>query len=173
MSLNRSLVFSLLTEDRPGVVERVSSLVASHQGNWMESHLSSRSGYFGGIVHVIVPLERAEALTSALEGLSSEKILIVVKSGPEGDLDAERRRVTLEVVGNDQPGIVSRISEAIADRGINMEELQTACISAPMSGTAMFQAHAKLYLPAEIQIHELQSHLEEIASDLMVDISLD
>lgn len=173
MSPNRSLIFSLLTEDRPGVVERVSNIVASHQGNWMESHLSSKSGCFGGIVHVIVPLERAEALTAALEGLSSEKILIFVKSGPEEGPDAERRRVTLEVVGNDQPGIVSRISEAIADRGINMEELETACISAPMSGTAMFKAHAILYLPAEIRIRELQSHLEEIASDLMVDISLD
>ena len=54
-----------------------------------------------------------------------------------------------------------------------MEELETACISAPMSGTAMFQARAKLYLPAEIQIHDLQKHLEGIASDLMVDISID
>ncbi len=173
MSLNRSLVFSLLTEDRPGIVERVSSIVASHQANWMESHLSSRSGYFGGIVHVIVPLEKAEALTTALEGLSSERIFITVKSGPEGDLDAERRQVILEVVGNDQPGIVSRISEAIADHGVNMEELETECISAPMSGTAIFQARAKLFLPAEMQIRDLQKHLEEIASDLMVDISID
>ncbi len=173
MSLNRSLVFSLLTEDRPGVVEQVSGIVASHQANWMESHLSSRSGYFGGIVHVLVPRERVEALTAALEGLSSEGISIIAKSGPELDLDAGRREVSFEVVGNDQPGIVSRISEAVADLGINMEELETSCISAPMSGTAIFQARAKLYLPAEIQIHDLQRHLEGIASDLMVDISID
>ena len=173
MSLNRSLVFSLLTEDRPGVVERVSSIVASHQGNWMESHLSSRSGYFGGIVHVIVPRERVKALTAALEGLSSERISIIAKSGPAADLDADRRQVNFAVVGNDRPGIVSRISEAIADLGVNMEELETACISAPMSGTAMFQARARLYLPAEIQTHDLQKHLEGIASDLMVDISID
>lgn len=173
MSLNRSLVFSLLTEDRPGVVERVSGIVASHQANWMESHLSSRSGYFGGIVHVIVPREQVEALTAALEGLSAEKISVTVKSGPEADLRAERQQVNLAVVGNDRPGIVSRISEAVADLGVNMEELETSCVSAPMSGTAIFQARAKLYLPAEIQIHALQRHLEEIASDLMVDISID
>jgi len=139
----------------------------------MESHLSSKSGYFGGIVHVIVPNEQAEGLIKALENLSSEEIFIVVRSGPAEDFDSKRQPVILEVVGNDRPGIVSRISEALAERGVNVEELETECISAPMSGTAIFQARATLYLPTDMRLRDLQTHLEKIAADLMIDISID
>jgi glycine cleavage system regulatory protein len=78
----------------------------------------------------------------------------------------------LELVGDDHPGIVRDVSHALAQRGINVEELSTECISAPMSGEPLFKATADLRIPADLSIDELRATLEELAHDLMVDITL-
>jgi glycine cleavage system regulatory protein len=55
---------------------------------------------------------------------------------------------------------------------INVEELDTHCESAPMSGEQLFHARALLHVPGELQVGELQSALEALADDLMVDLKL-
>ena len=43
-----SLVLTLIGPDRPGLVERVSDVVASHGGNWLESRMAHLAGQFAG-----------------------------------------------------------------------------------------------------------------------------
>ncbi len=74
-------------------------------------------------------------------------------------------------MGQDRPGIIRQISRTLATFGVNVEELHTECLSAPMSGEALFKAVAKLRLPADRDAAELRKALEKIASDLLVDIS--
>ncbi|MGW8178963.1 MAG: glycine cleavage system protein R [bacterium] len=172
MSINKSLVMTVLGEDRPGLVEELSSAITQHQGNWLGSHLSSMAGLFGGMVHVLVPTDRVDPLISALRRLEPAGLSVSVMTGlPEGT-DDTLQEAELQVMGNDRPGIVSSISQAIASHGINVEELKTEYSTAPMSGTAMFKAQARLFLPASASPKELRRELEQIASDLMVDIDL-
>jgi glycine cleavage system regulatory protein len=77
------------------------------------------------------------------------------------------------LVGHDRPGIVSQISGALARHMVNVEELDTECVSAPMSGEPLFQAKAKLRLPDGCDIPALRRDLERIAGDLMVDFILE
>ena len=75
------------------------------------------------------------------------------------------------LVGDDRPGIIHDISQALARRDINVSELATSCESAPMSGEALFRATASLLLPSGVTIEELREDLEKIAHDLMVDLT--
>lgn len=172
MGINTSLVMTVLGEDRPGLVEQISSAISEHKGNWLGSHLSSMAGNFGGMVHVLVPNERVDSLISTLRDLEPKGLVVAVRTGLAEEVGGAKQQAELEVVGNDRPGIISIISQAIASHGINVEELTTEYASAPMSGTAMFTACAKLYLPSAVSAVELRHELEEIASDLMVDINL-
>ena len=53
--VNTSLiVLTIIGEDKPGVVEWISGLVADHQANWLESRMARLSGKFAGILHVEV-----------------------------------------------------------------------------------------------------------------------
>jgi glycine cleavage system regulatory protein len=61
----------------------------------------------------------------------------------------------------------------MAGQGVNVLDLETEYRSAPMSGTAIFEAHARLYLPPDLSATKLKRDLEKIAHDLMVDISLE
>jgi glycine cleavage system regulatory protein len=54
----------------------------------------------------------------------------------------------------------------------NVEELQTELTTAPMSAELLFKAHGLLKLPNGLEPEKLRDELEEIASDLMVDLQL-
>jgi glycine cleavage system regulatory protein len=80
--------------------------------------------------------------------------------------------VRLQLVGADHPGIVREISRALHEHGVNIEELNTECVAAPMSGETLFRASAKLRLPGGLTIDELRARLEDLAHSLMVDLQL-
>ena len=77
----------------------------------------------------------------------------------------------LEIVGQDRPGIVRQISHALAAQQVNVEEPATECCSAPMSGETLFKAQPRLQIPAACDVGVLRQQLEQVASDLLVDIS--
>jgi glycine cleavage system regulatory protein len=78
----------------------------------------------------------------------------------------------LDLIGHDHPGIVRDISRALAQLGVNIEELETDVTSAPMSGDSLFRAHVTLGVPADVTVDQLRSVLEELAWELMVDLAL-
>ena len=171
--MRRSLVLTLLGPDRPGLVEAMAALIARHGGNWLESRMASLAGEFAGILRVEVDDERAAALESALRSLEADQgLAILVKSGRETER-AAGRLLALELVGTDRPGIVREISQALAAKGVNVEELETECTSAPMTGETLFRARALLRLPRGAAEDELQRSVEAIAEDLMVDVTIE
>jgi glycine cleavage system regulatory protein len=78
----------------------------------------------------------------------------------------------IELLGLDRPGLVREISDLLAGRGINIEELRTDCFSAPMSGELLFRAQVRVDVPATISAAQLRRDLERLAGDLMVEIRL-
>ena len=166
-----SLVVTVLGKDRPGLVELVSAVVEDHGGDWVESRMSRLAGEFAGILRVSVPAARADALSEGLEGLRSQGLRVVVERGFEDTVE-EGHVILLELIGSDRPGIVHKISEALAARGVNVDELNTECDGAPWSGDTLFKAMAKLRAPRDLDLDQLRESLEAIAGDLMVDISI-
>jgi len=132
------------------------------------------AGKFAGIVLVAVPDESAEALIAELGPLGSQGLLDVTveRGADEAPASSDLTRLTLELVGADRPGIVHDISQALAARAVSIEELHTATREAPMVGGMLFEATATLLAPPSVPIAELQSVLEELANELMVDIAL-
>ena len=171
--MQRMLVMTIIGEDRPGLVESVATLVTEHSGNWLESRMSRLGGHFAGILRIEVPSPKEPALVSALNGLSSRGLSVVIHPDkPAAASDAGARLIRLEIIGQDRPGIVTQISRALADYGVNVEELQTECISAAMSGETIFVARARLNIPEKSDAVRLRQTLEKIAADLIVEISL-
>lgn len=170
--MQHSLVMTVIGQDRPGLVESVAGIVAEHGGNWLESRMSRLGGHFAGILRVEVPLESEAALVLQLKGLSSRGLTVVAHPDQIKPEVAKARRNTLEIVGQDRPGIVRQISHALAEYGINVEELHTECGSAAMSGETLFKARATLSIPESRNIEEIRKKLEKIGEDLIVDVSL-
>jgi glycine cleavage system regulatory protein len=65
---------------------------------------------------------------------------------------------------------VRDVSQILASRGVNVEELESEIGSAPMSGEALFKAHAVLTVPPSIALPDLRAALETLGGELMVDL---
>ena len=169
------LVMTVLGTDRTGLVESLASLVAEHGGNWLESRMCRLGGEFAGILRIHVPSDRQAALTRAVERLHERGLAVIIRpdvSATHFTQAGARQLMTLELVGHDRPGIVRQITSALAARQVNVEELATECVSAPMSGETLFKAQARLSVPESCDPQVLRTELEKLAADLMVDLRL-
>jgi glycine cleavage system regulatory protein len=166
-----SLILTVIGEDKPGLVELLSQTVAEHDGNWLESRMSRMAGRFAGILRASVPRARAEELMRSLEDLEAKGLRVLVERTVWDDGDQQFRQVQLELVGADRAGIIRDISRALAHLQVNVDELDTERTSAPMSGELLFNARARLRVPLGVSVSELRRDLEEIADDLMVDMT--
>ena len=170
--MGTSLVVTVIGNDRPGIVERLSEVVLAAGANWEESRMARLAGKFAGILRISVAAANADALASGLRALSSDGLTIVVESSAETSPEAFRT-VRLDLVGNDHPGIVRDISKVLAQHQVNIEELETDVSGAPMTGEQLFRAHVQLRLPATVTTDWLRGRLEALAGELMVDVTLD
>lgn len=167
-----TLALTIIGKDRPGIVGLLSETVLAGGGNWEDSRMARLGGWFAGILLVTVDDERADELVSSLAALEARGLRIVVERAETGGAPPEYRQLRLELVGQDHAGIVRDISRALAERGVNVEELETEREAAPMGGGDLFRALVDISAPPDVPLAELRSALEGLANDLMVDIAL-
>ncbi len=168
-----TLVLTLLGQDRAGLVSAVSRLITERGGSWERSQLAHLAGTFAGIVEVDVPDNQAEALVGDIEGLAAEGLRVTVESaGATSAAASGGRRLTLHLVGADRPGIVAEVSSLLAEHGVNVEELASRVVDAPMAGGTLFEADVVVSVPEGVDVSALGEALEALANELMVDAEL-
>jgi len=165
------LVMTVIGKDRTGLVESLAGLIADNGGNWLESRMCQLGGEFAGILRIHVPKQREQVLLQALRALQAEGLTVIVRPDEPLPFPGKTKGASLSLIGQDRPGIIYQISAALAHQSVNFEELETECSSAPMSGEMIFKATARLRIPESCDLTDLRKELEEIGSELMVDIS--
>lgn len=165
------LVLTVIAADKAGQVERIAQTIAEHNGNWLESRMSRMAGQFAGILRIAVPAESHDELVDALQALGERGIrVLIAESGIEPS--CSWKPIAMSLVGNDRPGIVRDITRLLAEQGVNVERLNTDVRPAPMSSEPLFHADALLAVPLTLSLDSLQSRLEALADDLMVELEL-
>jgi len=74
--------------------------------------------------------------------------------------------------GADNEGIVKVLSKYLAEKSINILEMETHITQAPISGTPLFNLNASVSIPNDIEEKVIQSDLSQIAQKLGVEIHL-
>ena len=172
--MNSFLVLTFIADDKPGVVERVSQVVVNNTGSWLDSRMSRLAGKFAGIARIQVPSSDLAALSAQLEQLRSPGFTLTLEQpdtvveGPQG-----AAKLVLNIVGQDRPGIVYEISQALARHQINVTEMRSDISSAPMTGEPWFEAMAKADVPEQVSLDELQQELGAVGDELNVDIVIE
>jgi glycine cleavage system regulatory protein len=167
------LVLTVIGDDRVGLVEALAETVSSHGGNWEHSQMAELAGKFAGIVVVTVPANRVHDLTAALRSLDG---LLEVSAHPGTDAALDQRswpQLTVDLIGNDHPGIVHDVSAVLSRHGLSIETMTTDTRDAPMAGGMIFEAHVVARVPPSCEPAALRADLENLASELMVDINAD
>ncbi|GAH15450.1 unnamed protein product, partial [marine sediment metagenome] len=161
---------TVIAADQPGIIQTVSTVLKIHGGNWTQSSMSSLAGQFAGILLVSLPEENTDACVAELHELESEGLTVIAHvSGETGDAEKTNTYI-LDLVGNDRPGIVHEITTLLAAHKVSVHELETSVEGASMGGGELFKATAQLVVPETADIDQLETELEDLANDLMVNI---
>jgi len=165
-----SLVLTICAHDRPGIMSRVSNTITDNGGNWLKSRMARLAGQFAGVVRVECDEESKTKLIDALAALSAEGISVQIND--EGDLKdyPYTRCLRIDIQGNDRPGIISQLTQAISHAGANIEELNSSIESAAMSGHPIFHAMGTVCLPDSIDKETLIIAVEDLSDDLNIEI---
>jgi len=166
-----TLLLTVVGPDRVGLVEALAKRVAAAGGNWESSRMARLAGQFAGMVLVTVDDRRVDALVAELRALDGSGLQVTARTIPSPASPTRGERVQLALTGSDRPGIVRDVSQILASHGVNVEELETALSSAPMSGESLFTAQATLTVPSSVALSDLRSALEALGGELMVDLS--
>ncbi len=165
------LVLTVIGADRKGLVQSVAEAITAVGGNWEESRMARLAGQFAGILLVTVDGERSDELVSALRQLEGAGLRITVQPTAASETVGASVHVRLALTAHDRAGIVRDVSKILAERSLNVEELETEFGSAPMSGERLFTARARLLAPATTSLAELRTALEALGGELMLDLA--
>ena len=166
-----SLILTIVGADHTGIVNKISDTVSAHGGNWHESRMAHLAGQFAGVMRAQVEADHYNELRSALEALSSNGLQVaVVKDGDESEVASDMKPLSLEITGNDQPGIVRDITAVLTKHQVNVEEFSSEVSPAPMSSHELFKATAEMCAPNELDLDVLQGELESLSHDLIIEL---
>ncbi|NVK25819.1 MAG: glycine cleavage system protein R [Gammaproteobacteria bacterium] len=163
----KRLVLTVIGEDKLGLVENLSNVLAQNNANWLASNLSHLSGYFAGVVEIEVAEEHIAELTTAISNVKELKVDI--HDGVHQEL-SEVQEIEFVITGNDRKGIVQELSSIITHKGANIIHFTSSRQSAPNWGGGLFHAVAKVGLPAGMCPDTIADALEQLASDIVVDL---
>lgn len=168
--MQKSLVITFIGDDRPGIVESISRIIVEHEGEWVESRMANLGGKFAGLLRANLPQQQCKAFTDRLK--SSIDGLDISIEEVTADSSKPEKCYRLELVGQDRPGIIHRISSLLVSHGATVESLESEVVDASMSGEKLFKADIELCLSSDSDVDELGKVLEDLADELIVDIEL-
>jgi glycine cleavage system regulatory protein len=171
--VDATYIITFIGDDRPGLVEQLSSTIENNQGNWHESRLSQLGGKFAGLVLISLPATNAAALESELKMLSATGLSVRVTPADGNAVSVGGKAITLTLLGPDRLGIVKEVSRALASRQINVVEMDSQVDSAAMSGEMLFRARIDAHVPEDLDMHDLLDTLDDIANQMTLDIDLE
>lgn len=164
---------SAIGRDRPGIAAAISRALLEVEGNIEDSQMSILRGHFavmlivsvGGSVSREDLLGRMEAVRAKLEleAVAVEPVDELADSGP-GPTHV------LSVYGSDHPGIVHAVTSALAERGIDITDLQTRLMGEV--GKPLYVMLMEIAVGEGTDVEELGSALGEVGRGAGVDVSL-
>jgi len=161
------IIISTFGSDKPGIVSHLTGVITSNGGNIEESRMIKLGADFTSMILVSISSEWIESLTIALNGIQNLQISIQ-KTSPS-TLDSTIPQCKIYLSGADNEGLVHKVAERLAEKGINIEEMETGTDNAPMSGTILFNMNARLSHP-ELDVLRLENDMNELANKLGVEI---
>lgn len=153
--------------DRKGIVEAVTKVLFDEGCNLQDATSTILRGHFSMMLVVTTGQSGSEALESRLEmALEPLGVSATVRPLDRADPVVAAPTHTVSVYGADKPGIVHRVSSALAGAGFNVTELTSRVISGEGD------VYALLLEVGGGEGHDPQEVLSELAGELQVDITV-
>ena len=168
-----SYALSAIGRDRPGIVAEVTGTLLRHGVNLADSQMAILGGYFA----MMLVLETSEAtdlkalrtdLESSRDKLELEAISLSAIDAAQARIDEPSHVITL--YGADHPGIVNSVTAALAERGVNITDLDTHLVGE--ESEPVYMMILEVALPEDLSGEGLETFLREVAREQKLELSV-
>jgi glycine cleavage system transcriptional repressor len=168
-----SYALSAIGRDRPGIVAEVTGALLRHGINMADSQMAILGGHFAMMIVLVTSTETdVEALRSDLDSsrakLELEAISLSEIDEAQARIDEPSHVITL--YGADHSGIVNGVTAALAERGVNITDLDTHLVGEKTEPAYMMILEVSL--PDGLTGQGLESSLSEVARALKLELSV-
>ena len=168
------LVITAVGGDRPGIVNRLSTVIVERNCNISDSRMAILGGEFAVILLVNGTVTDIEQLQRTLDQQQQQLGLTIFAKPTSGrDRTSTEQRYLVEAVTLDQPGIVQRLTGFFAERNINIADVITASYAAPHTGTAMFELQMRVDIPTGTDVDALREQYLGFCEGLDIDTAFE
>ncbi|HVF84682.1 MAG TPA: ACT domain-containing protein [Abditibacteriaceae bacterium] len=166
------IIITAVGKDRPGMAHALAQKLAQSGCNIEDTTMTRLSGEFAMILIVSPPQHIApEEMMQTLKPLENSHGLFIncraIEDSAE-DEDGEAPRYLLSVYGPERAGLVAQITGVLAQRNINITDVQTRVASAGAAYIMLFE----IELPTGLDAQTLTASLEDAAHDIGAQVSL-
>ncbi|ABI57819.1 glycine cleavage system protein R [Alkalilimnicola ehrlichii MLHE-1] len=168
------LVITALGHDRPGLVSDLAAAVGDTGCNILDSRMSTLGCEFGIMMLVSGRWDELARLEAGLSGVGRRLGLVLQSRRTERPAaTGQSLPYAAEVVGLDQPGIVSQLAGFFAQREINIRDLSTASYQAQHTGTRMATVQLTIDVPAALHLATVRDEFMEFCDQLNLDAMIE
>ncbi|PKG39252.1 glycine cleavage system protein R [Psychromonas sp. Urea-02u-13] len=136
-------------------------------GKWLNSKISHIDNYVAGLIKIELEADNVEKLLTAFKTID-----IKIESIDLGSVTHEKATpLNLCIDGKDRPGLVRNITQVLSDNSIQVDNMECNRLGVPAIGGTLFTSHFKIVVDEQFNKSALVSSLQEIADDLIIDLS--
>lgn len=167
-----NIILTLTGPDRVGLVEDVTKRILERGGNVETSRMTRLGGAFAILMLASLPATGLAELERSFEPLVAQgyKLILSQTEGMQAERHAGWTPYQIEVRGADQEGIIHHVAQTLAQRGINIESMDTGTTAAAMSGDPLFSMTALVLAPPSAPREDWQPALDQVGREMNVDI---
>lgn len=173
--MTRRWIVTTLGKDRPGIVAGVTRVLYRLGCNLEDSAMTRLGGEFAiMLIFSIPPKVTEERLRKTFEPLERQlQLSVYLKPLTKLEASIPRRRgraYAISVYGADRPGIVYRVSEALARAGVNINDVHTH--RSAQGGPSLYMLLLEVEVPPTVPAASLQRRLQQLGRLLGVAVNL-
>lgn len=163
----KQLIVTLIGDDKSGLINNLSRVVAEHKGNWLASNMSELAGQFAGILQISVEDEYYRDLCEALSLIPG----LTINFAEGKNQNIWQQSPCLIIQDSDRPGIINEVSQVLTQHGIELKAITTHCKDLWQSDNNCFYAKLKLALPENLDMDKFNIALAKISPTLISEMT--
>lgn len=174
--MGNRFIMTAFGKDRVGIVADVTRLLYENDCNLEDTSMKLLADQFTlNLLFSSKGGRTDEQLSRECRRLEIEKgISAYIRPLPSAEESASKNFQTcmLHVEGVDQAGIVFKISQFLADHGLNIIRLNSTPRSSPESGVTIYSMDITIQAPEGFSPEQLDDDLSSVADELNVDVNV-
>ena len=168
-----SYALSAIGRDRPGIVAEMTGTLLRHGVNLADSQMAILGGHFA--MMLVLETSGATDLKVLRDDLESSRSKLELEAVSLSEIDAAQARIddpshVITLYGADHPGIVNAVTAALAERGVNVTDLDTHLVGEETEPAYMMILEVSL--PEGLTGQGLETSLREVAEEQKLELSV-